>query len=114
MNTTRRRFLASVAAVAVLPAALAIPRVRQSLVNVRDFGAIGDGLANDSAAFQAAREAVAEGGTIYVPRGLYCVNLLPDLGGISIVGRGPRQTVIQISSAYSATGKDSHSPPELT
>jgi hypothetical protein len=42
-------------------------------VNVKDFGAVGDGLANDSAAIQAAIDAVstAGGGVVYIPEGTY-------------------------------------------
>ncbi|WP_170430440.1 glycosyl hydrolase family 28-related protein [Ruegeria arenilitoris] len=41
-----------------------------SLVDVRDFGAIGDGVADDSAAFEAADQA-ANGRTVFVPEGTY-------------------------------------------
>lgn len=45
-----------------------------SLVNVRDFGAVGDGVTDDTAAFQAAMKAVAErGGTASVPVGDYLI-----------------------------------------
>ena len=41
--------------------------------NVRDFGALGDGIHNETAAFRAALHAAEEngGGTVYVPRGRY-------------------------------------------
>lgn len=37
-------------------------------INVKDFGAVGDGVADDTAAFQSAANA---GGTVYVPKGTY-------------------------------------------
>lgn len=41
-----------------------------SLVDVRDFGAVGDGVTDDSAAFEAADQA-ANGRRIFVPEGTY-------------------------------------------
>ncbi len=41
-----------------------------SLVDVRDFGAVGDGVTDDSAAFEAADQA-AKGRRVYVPEGTY-------------------------------------------
>lgn len=44
------------------------------IVNVKDFGAIGDGVTDNTAAFQAAAAAVpASGGTLLVPPGVYIV-----------------------------------------
>ncbi len=43
------------------------------LVDVRDFGAVGDGVTDDSAAFEAADQA-ANGRRIYVPQGTYLLN----------------------------------------
>jgi polygalacturonase len=41
-------------------------------VNVRDFGAVGDGVADDTAAIQAAINAIgASGGYVYLPAGIY-------------------------------------------
>ncbi len=47
----------------------------QPRLSVRDFGAKGDGVTNDTAAFQRAAEAVnrAGGGTLVIPRGVYVV-----------------------------------------
>ncbi len=43
-------------------------------VNVMDFGAVGDGIANDLPALQEAHDSLpASGGTIYLPRGNYCL-----------------------------------------
>lgn len=43
------------------------------VVDVRDFGAVGDGVADDSAAFEAADQA-ADGRRVYVPRGVFHLN----------------------------------------
>ena len=48
-------------------------RDRISLVDVRDYGALGDGVTDDSAAFDAANSA-ASGRTILVPTGTYYLN----------------------------------------
>jgi hypothetical protein len=41
------------------------------VVNVKDFGAVGDGVANDTTAFQAAATAAGTGNPIFVPSGNY-------------------------------------------
>jgi hypothetical protein len=63
-------------------------------VSVKDFGAVGDGVTDDSAAFQAAHNSFSSiGGAIYIPTGTYAVNatvnftkpiyMYGDGGGIS-------------------------------
>ena len=44
-------------------------------LNLRDFGAVGDGVTNDGPAFQAALDALAQagGGTLFVPEGKYAI-----------------------------------------
>lgn len=49
-----------------------------SVVNVRDRGARGDGQTDDTAAIQAAVNAVASGGTVLVPDGVYLVNAVSN------------------------------------
>jgi hypothetical protein len=47
----------------------------RDVVSVKDFGAVGDGVTNDTAAFQAAWSAIqATGGTIVIPTGVYLLN----------------------------------------
>ena len=48
-------------------------RDMMSMVDVRDFGAIGDGITDDTAAFQAA-DAAADGHTVLVPAGTYLLS----------------------------------------
>lgn len=68
--------------------------------SVLDFGAIGDGIANDSAAFIAARTAAA-GKRIYVPAGTYKINQSITSGeDLIIEGDGP-STVLDFSGTVS-------------
>ena len=54
-------------------------------VNVKDFGAVGDGVTDDSAAFQAAINSLSPtGGTIVVSNGSYKINTEPTWGSKSI------------------------------
>jgi len=47
----------------------------RDIVSVKDFGAVGDGVTDDTAAFQAAHDALpATGGTIFGPVGTYLLN----------------------------------------
>lgn len=61
-------------------------------VNVLDYGAVGDGTTNDTAAIQAALNSLTAGGTVWFPQGTYLVSTLtiPNTGarGISLVGAG--------------------------
>jgi hypothetical protein len=74
----------------------AVPRSVQSkerdIVSVKDFGAVGDGVTNDTAAIQAAITALsASGGIVYFPAGTYVISSLltvPDASYISLQGTG--------------------------
>ena len=46
----------------------------QDTVSVKDFGAVGDGVADDTAAIQAAIDAVPFGGRVYFPTGKYIIS----------------------------------------
>jgi hypothetical protein len=65
--------------------------VRQSVVNVKNFGAVGDGIADDAAAIQAAIDAAAAagGGTVVVPEGTYlCNSQIVHKVNVSVSGVG--------------------------
>jgi Pectate lyase superfamily protein len=68
-------------------------------VSVKDFGAIGDGVTDDSAAFQAVVDYVGSSGkTIYVPDGTYKIgtNIIPPNGAsFELVGASKIGTVIK-------------------
>lgn len=88
-------------------------------VNAKDpaYGALGDGIANDAAAIQAALDACsnAGGGTVYLPEGTYMVSLaeldaFPGFfGGLSIPskvalrGAGENATIIKLIAGETAS-----------
>lgn len=63
--------------------------------NVRDFGAKGDGVADDSAAFLQALAAV-ESGVILIPEGRYIITkmIVIDKPNVVLRGEGPEKTVL--------------------
>jgi hypothetical protein len=72
------------------------------IVSVKDFGATGNGSTNDTAAFESARVALGgQGGTIYVPPGVYLVTA-GGVGSINapiyILGAGREATIIRVVS----------------
>tara|TARA_R110000744_G_C19357402_1_gene561021 strand:+ start:1194 stop:2849 length:1656 start_codon:yes stop_codon:yes gene_type:complete len=63
------------------------------ILNVKDFGAVGDGITDDSDAFEAA---TALGGTVYVPDGTYYLTrtITVNTVGCNVVGAGINNTII--------------------
>jgi hypothetical protein len=79
--------------------------LRLATVSVRAFGATGDGVTDDLAAFQTAISTVtaAGGGTIAVPKGTYLVSETLTLPAFTtLVGDGPDVTVIQATHSSGA------------
>jgi polygalacturonase len=109
MHPTRRQFLlagASLAALSPLSPALAATRAlmppTQGLINVRDYGARGDGTTIDSAAIDRAIAAASEkgGGTVFFPAGVYAsytihlksmVTLYLDRGATLLAASTPKE-----------------------
>lgn len=57
--------------------------------DVRDFGAVGDGVTDDTAAIQAALDAVSVGGTVVIPAGIFRFNKpLVQQSGTTVTGTG--------------------------
>ncbi len=57
-------------------------------VNVRDFGAKGDGVANDTAAIIAAEDSLKNGGIVYFPAGVYMIDFVPFRQGVTLLLEG--------------------------
>lgn len=80
----------------------------QDFVSVKDFGAVGDGVIDDTAAFQAALDA---GGTVYIPDGVYVISSMLTVSGRSsggIIGNGS-SSILVANAAMTAMLKVSSS-----
>lgn len=103
---------------APISAAVAVPetviKAVLAVYNVRDFGARGDGVTDDTKAIQAAINAAhnAGGGSVYVPSGLYILkgNTLMNSSGclrltdnVTIYGDGMGQTTLKVADGWSGT-----------
>ena len=93
------------AAPAEPPAAPRPPRIpslpwtpRSDWVNVKSLGAVGDGVADDTAALQKALDGVRTGSTVYLPPGTYrvtkTVRITGPLTGVSVIGHGRDTTLV--------------------
>ena len=61
----------------------------EEFVSVKDFGATGDGVTDDTAAIQAAYDSLTKSGTLFFPQGTYLYSSLSfDLIGVKLVGVG--------------------------
>ncbi len=72
--------------------------------NVMDNGAVGDGVADDTAAIQATINAIPEGGVVYFPSGSYKISsALTVTSGLTLRGTGPQSSFI-VQSSTTANG----------
>ena len=78
-------------------------------LNVKDYGALGDGIADDTAAIQAAITAAAAtvhgvyGSHIFFPKGTYLISAtLPLPNGVGLLGDGLASTTIRAMPAFNA------------
>jgi len=77
-------------------------KLRES-VSVKDFGAVGDGVTDDTAAIQAALTyVVSVKGTMFVPKGIYVISGMLDITDrCAILGEGAELTIFKVASSYS-------------
>lgn len=79
------------------------PLVADSTMNVKSFGAVGDGVTDDTQAFQDAIDYhLALGGRIFIPVGTYKITntlTIGDTKGISIIGESPQGTVVRFDNS---------------
>ncbi|MGI5187503.1 glycosyl hydrolase family 28-related protein [Promicromonospora sp. CA-289599] len=70
----------------------------EHVVNVRDHGAVGDGVTNDTGAIRAAIAAVGSGGIVYVPAGEYLCGGLVITSGVTLRGDGQGKTTLLMAN----------------
>ena len=89
----------------------AVPRTVESklrdVVSVKDFGAVGDGVADDTAAIQNAVNAAA-GGQVYCPEGTYLTGALTIPNNTTLIGDGQTSSILKLKFS-SAQNLISHS-----
>lgn len=75
--------------------------VSGAVISVIDYGAVGDGSADDTAAINAALNAVASGGAVYFPTGNYKITsqITFTTDNVCIFGEGSTQTIITYAGA---------------
>jgi hypothetical protein len=78
-------------------------RLLGGAINVREFGAVGDGTADDTTALQnAINAAVAAGQMVFIPAGIYKFSKLTIDGTVSVIGAGVRATVLKTTATNGA------------
>lgn len=73
-------------------------KLREQLVSVKDFGAVGDGITNDTAAIQAAFNAISDR-EIFFPAGTYVCGAVTITNQCRVVGEGADATFIKAGGA---------------
>ena len=73
-----------------------------NIINVKSFGAVGDGITDDTAAIQAAIDAAPASAAIYFPRGSYQAYAVQVTKHVTIFGDGMDVTELVFGQEYGA------------
>jgi len=85
--------------------------ISPGFLNVMQWGATGGGVVDDTAACQAALTAVASGGAVYFPPGIYNISTpLAMATGVKIFGAGETSTTIQKTTTGTGTSGTIQAP----
>lgn len=76
-------------------------KLRQ-MVNVKDYGAVGDGIANDTQAFQ--RAVNNANGPVYVPAGVYSITGVTLLPGTQLIGENRALSILRLRAPLAGNG----------
>jgi hypothetical protein len=75
----------------------------RDVVSVKDFGAVGDGVTDDTTAIATAIAATPSGGTLFFPAGTYLGWLIVRKNNVTIMGAGSASTTIKIPNGATYT-----------
>src|SRR5690606_30157147 len=79
-------------------------------IDVTEYGAKGDGRADDSRAIQMALDSASMGDTVYVPKGTYLVRSLRLMPNVHLVADGVLKQPREFSSRFSIEKQHSDAP----
>jgi hypothetical protein len=88
---------------------------QRCVYDVRDFGAIGDGVTDDTTAINNAAAAVGSGGGIvYLPTGRYLISKVIRLqSNTTLLGDGPQASILAAAAAINGPAVDGHTDTSM-
>lgn len=85
------------------PVATTVQAKLRQTVSVKDYGAVGNGVANDTVAIQRALDANV-GGEVVIPVGTFLVSSLTLTAGQALVGENRQTSILKLNTALSGNG----------